>query len=212
MDDTVGEVVPVAVSPTGNSLAHDGDDAPVAPKLGSLAWLHAQGTVEHLGAQVPTCHRIPTDASLTEADGSRCRVVLASGDRCKGTRLKVFGLCMGHAGGGGTRDLPAMQERSNTKRSQLKLTKQILGYGPKRAADPRVAVRLRAAQQANEIAIAVVDEPLRAELPVLDKQRAMLAVLDAAFPLQQATLSLEISEPDSMAWQDLEALASSLDS
>ena len=119
------------------------------PQRGTLGWLAEQGTTERNGEAVPACHRIPEDATLSEDTSStKCRVILASGERCKGTRLKAYGLCMGHAGGGGTRDIVAMQRKSNEKRASLKLTKQILGLGPVRSSNPRAVVRLRAAQRA----------------------------------------------------------------
>src|SRR5215831_9209236 len=99
------------------ALVHAQDDEVVtsteggegtAPKRGTLAWLQAQPTVTLAdGTTVPAPHRIPAGAELAQPQGiedKRCRVVI-EGVRCKGTRLQAFGLCMGHAGGGGTADL-----------------------------------------------------------------------------------------------------------
>src|SRR5262245_47115533 len=188
------------------------EELEAGPALGSLAWVQAQGTVELLGELVPSCHRIPPDATLCPPDesGSRCRVIKADGQRCKGPRLRELGLCMGHAGGGGTQDLDAMREKAAAKQASLKLTRQLLGIGPRRGADPRTAVRLRSAQRASELAAAIVDGPLDAELGPIERQRAALAVLDAAWPLQAGTLTVELSDPEGMAWEDMERLAASL--
>jgi hypothetical protein len=190
----------------------EGED--LAPRVGTLAWLQAQDVVEHLGVMVPVCHRIPVDASLLPADDSiKCRVVSARGERCKGTRLKAYGLCMGHAGGGGTQDLDAMRQKASQKQASLKLTRQLLGVGPRRSLDPRAAMRIRAAQRAQDLALAVVDGPLDADLGPLDKQRAALAAVDATFPLVTASLTLEIpDDPDDMDWQSMQRIALSLDS
>src|SRR5215467_2983479 len=182
-----------------------------APARGSLAWLLAQPKVEHAGEEVPSCHRIPLDATLCPPDDTgKCRVTSVTGERCKGTRLRALGLCMGHAGGGGAADLEGMRAKSAEKRASLKMSRQLLGIGPRRAADPRAAVRLRSAQRASELAAAIVDGPLDAELGAVERQRAALAVLDAAWPLQAGTVTLELSNPEGMNWEDMERLAASL--
>ena len=188
----------------------DADVVEIKPRPGTLAWLRTHDLIERDGVLVPSCHRIPEHAELCAADDTpRCRVTV-DGERCKGTRLIAYGLCMGHAGGGGTRDLPAMQEKSTAKRQQLRLTKQVLGIGPKTAANPRAVMRLLAAQRANELASAVVDGPLDADLGPIERQKAALAALDATFPLEPATLQVELGDPESMSWEDMQRLASSL--
>ena len=184
------------------------------PKRGTLAWLQEQGTTERNGEAVPACHRIPIDAVLSEDTSStKCRVILASGERCRGTRLKAFGLCMGHAGGGGAADLEAMRARAAAKQRSLKVTRQILGIGPSRTGNPRAAARIRALQRANELAMAVVDGPLDADIGPIEKQSAALKALDATFPIQATTVSLQLGEEtdmDDMSWNDMQQLAASL--
>src|SRR5215831_1076486 len=186
------------------ALVHAQDDEVVtsteggegtAPKRGTLAWLQAQPTVILAdGTTVPACHRIPEGAELAQpGEDSRCRVI-ANERRCRGTRLKAYGLCMGHAGGGGTTDLDSMRLKAAAKQRSLKLSRQLLGIGPARSADPRAFMRVRAHERAIEMARAVVDGPLDdRKLGTIERQSAVLKALDATFPLQQATLSLEIS-------------------
>jgi hypothetical protein len=200
-----GELVPVEA--TIEPAPHDGE---VTPKRGTAAWVVAQGTVELAGEQVPACHRIPEDASLAEADGGKCRVTYASGERCKAAAVRVLGLCMGHAGGGGTVDVAEMSAKGRAAQTRLKATRQLLGISAKRTGDPRMAARLRASQRADDIALAIVDGPLDADISAVERQRAALAALDATFPQQAASLSIEIEDVDSMSWQDMQRLASSL--
>jgi hypothetical protein len=117
---------------------------------------------------------------------------------------------MGHVGGGGTADLDAMRLKAASKKRELKIVRQVVGVGPSRQADPRAVMRLRAAQRAWDIARAVVDGPLDAELPVLAKQRAALAALDATFPLSTTTVELSLHDPEGMSWNDMEEAAISL--
>lgn len=184
----------------------------VQPRPGTLAWVAAQDVVEHLGAQVPACHRIPEDASLAELEPANtlCRVVSADGQRCRGTRLLAYGLCMGHAGGGGMSDHAAMSRRGAAKQQELRLTRELLGIGPRTAGNPRAAARLLAAQRASEIASAIVDGPLDADLGPIERQKAALAVLDATFPLQAASLTLSSTDPEDMDWKSMQEMAISL--
>jgi len=135
---------------------------------------------------------------------------MIEGTRCKGKRLKAYGLCMGHIGGGGAADLEQMRLKAAAKQRELKVTRQLLGIGPARTGEPRAAARIRAAQRANELARAIVDGPLDSDLGPVEKQRAALAALDATFPLQTATLSLTVDDPDSMSLQDMEQVLSLL--
>ena len=198
--------------PDDASVAGEGADE---PKRGTLAWLQAQPTVTLAdGTTVPACHRIPAGAELAPPQGiedKRCRVLKQSGERCKGVRLQAYGLCMGHSGGGGTVDLDSMRLKAASKKREMKIVRQIVGIGPSRQADPRAVMRVRAAQRAFDIARAVVDGPLDdRKLGVMDRQRAALAALDATFPLQTATLSLEIGDPEGMSWNDMEQAISLL--
>src|SRR5215470_15031658 len=150
------------------------------PRRGTLAWLQAQPTVTLPNGETgPACHRIPAGAELVPPDADwRCRVLKPDGKRCAGKRLKAFGLCMGHSGGGGAADLDHMRRLSSERRAELKLIRQTLSIGSSRAAEPRAAARIRAAQRANELARAIVDGPLDSDLGPVEKQRAALAALD----------------------------------
>jgi hypothetical protein len=183
---------------------------PALVRVGTLAWLRQQDTVERDGVTLPACHRVPTDASLAPAsESTQCRVVRADGDRCRGTRVLAYGVCMGHAGGGA--DPATMSKAGTAKLKELRVTREILGIGPRTASSPRAAMRLRAAQRANELARAVIDGPLDADLTPLERQAAALKAVDATFPLQSGTIELSISDdPDSMSWNDMQRLASSL--
>ena len=185
------------------------------PQRGTLGWLAEQGTTERNGEAVPACHRIPEDATLSEDTSStKCRVILASGERCKGTRLKAYGLCMGHAGGGGTVDPASMSAKASAKLRSLRVTREVLGIGPRTAANPRAAMRIRAAQRAADYVSAVVDAPLDdRKLSSVERQVAALKALDAAFPIQATTVSLQLddsSDLDDMDWKSMQALAASL--
>jgi hypothetical protein len=74
---------------------------------------------------------------------------------------------------------------------------------------------LRAHERAAELAEALIDGPLDdAELGSITRQRAVIAALDATFPLQ--TVSVELSVPsdpdelDGMSWNAMRQLAAQL--
>ena len=217
MTNTYGEQPEPSVASNGQQASHDdagsaADDA-VEPKRGTLAWLQAQPTVTLAdGTTVPATHRIPAGAELAQPDAdSHCRVIGSDGERCRGTRLKAYGLCIGHLGGGGMADHKAMSRRGAAKLTSLRMSRELLGIGPRSNADPRAFMRLRAAQRADEFARAVVDGPLDDKrLSTVERQTAALKALDATFPLQTATLSLSMDDPDSMSLQDMEHVISLL--
>lgn len=93
------------------------------------------------------------------------------------------------------------------------MTRQMLGIGSGRVNDPRAAARIRAAVRADDLAKAVVDGPLDAELKPLDRQRAALAAIDATYPLQTVTAELSLSadtDIDAMDWATMQRIALSL--
>ena len=183
------------------------------PRVGTLAWLGTHDLIAYDGVMLPSCHRIPEGASLAPPDAAdtRCRVTYTTGERCKGTRTLAYGLCMGHLGAGGASDPAAMSAKGTAKLKELRMTREILGIGPRTASSPRTAMRLRAAQRASELASAIVDGPLDADLDALARQRAALAAVDATFPLQSGTIELSISDdPNSMDWKSMQELAASL--
>jgi hypothetical protein len=126
----------------------------------------------------------------------------------------LYGLCIVHLGGG-MRDMAANARKAHEAKSKLRIRRQLLGVGPARVAQPRQIARLRAQERAEELAEALVDGPLDdAELGSLARQAAVIRALDATFPLQTATVELELpAEPEamgSMSWQDMQALAARL--
>ena len=179
-------------------------------RVGTLAWLRQQDVIEYAGVMLPSVHRIPEGSSLAEPDGSPlCRVIRPDGERCRGTRVIAYGVCMGHAGGGA--DPKEMSRAGTAKLKELRVTRELLGIGPRTAGSPRAAMRMRAAQRAGDFVKAVIDGPLDAELAPLEKQRAALAALDATFPLQKGTIELSMdSDPENMSWQELQSLSASL--
>jgi len=182
------------------------------PRRGTLAWVELQGVTQFKGEDVPASHRIPADATLVEWDGTstKCRVVQASGQRCRAAAAKALGLCMGHAGGGGSADLEEMRAKARASQARLKATRQMLGIGPARSAEPRAAARIRAALRADDLARAIVDGPLDSDLDPAAKQRAALAAVDATFPLQLVTAELSLDDVDSMDWKSMQRVALSL--
>jgi hypothetical protein len=179
------------------------------PKRGTLAWLQARPTVDFAGLSLPDVHRVPEGAEIGEPDGHRCRVVI-DGARCGGTRVKAFGVCIGHAGGG---DPDAASLAGHAGKARLRQRRLLLGIGPSSVANPRQLARMAAQERAEEIAAALVDGPLDdRSLTAIERQRAVIATLDATHPLQQASLEIELpADADgvaAMGWQELQGLAS----
>jgi len=72
---------------------------------------------------------------------------------------------------------------------------------------------LRAQARADEAAAALVDAPLDdPDLSTLARQRAVLAMLDATYPIQTASVEVEIPADGvaGLGWQDMQALAARL--
>lgn len=185
------------------------------PKEGTVAWLALQPHVLWEGIEIPHCHRIAHGSTLAPDDDiSRCRVIKPTGERCRATPTRRYAICSGHLGGG-TRDFAAISKMGREKRAVLKARRELLGVGPNRIGSARQRARLRAAERADELALALVDGPLDdADLSSFMRQTAALRVLDAVEPL--ATLSLEATMPSSsdevssMSWEALQTLASRL--
>jgi hypothetical protein len=184
---------------------------PEGPKRGTLAWLLERETVDVGGIRLPDVHRVPEGAEIGEEDGYRCRVVIA-GSRCNGTRVKAFGVCVGHAGGG---DPEAASLRGHAGKARIRQRRELLGIGPRTAANPRALARLAAQERAEEIAAALVDGPLDArDITALERQTAVIRALDATYPLQSATFEVEIPADAeavaSLGWGEMQALAARL--
>ena len=182
-------------------------------KKGTLAWLQAQPQVEWQGVLVPACNRIPDGSSRHAGeDDGKCRVIRPDGRRCGASRTRLYGICSAHAGGG---DPEAAAVLATAQRARYRERRVLLGIGPNTAANPRVLARLAAQERAEELAAALVDGPLDAkDLGAVERQRAVIAALDATFPLQQLTVEVELpSEAGNVAemgWQDMQRLAGRL--
>jgi hypothetical protein len=182
--------------------------APEEPKRGTLAWLQERPTVDVGGLALPDCHRIPEGAEIGEEEGHACRVIIG-GTRCGGTRVRAFGVCIGHAGGG---DPEAASLRGHAGKARLRQRRLLLGIGSRTAANPRAIARMAAQERAEEIAAALVDGPLDArDLTAMERQRAVIAILGETFPLQTASLEIELPADvegiASLGWQEMQALA-----
>jgi hypothetical protein len=182
------------------------------PREGTLAWLQTLEHVEVLGLELPRTHRVPEGASLAEPSG-KCRVIRPDGHRCGAVATRLYGVCLVHAGGGGT-DLVAMRQQSSLKRARLKTSRQLLGLSPGRAADPRQLLRLRAHERAEALAEAMLAPLDDEQLGTLAKQGAARTVLDSAFPIQTVSLEVELppdpDEIEGMSWSNMRQLAAQL--
>jgi hypothetical protein len=183
------------------------------PKRGTLAWLQLQEHVLWEGVEVPAVHRIP-DGALRHPgdDDGRCRVVWEDGRRCGATRMRAYGICSAHAGGG---DPQAASERGHAKKAVLRQRRALLGIGPNTAANPRQIARLAALGRAEEIAAALVDGPLDdASLSAVERQQAVIRTLSETFPLQQLTVEVELpadaAAVSDMGWEAMQQLAGRL--
>lgn len=186
---------------------------PVEPKRGTRDWVLAQPVIDRDGTLVPVCHRIPEGASLLAGeDDGFCRVLWPDGRRCRATRIRGMLLCSGHAGGG---DPEAGVIAARAKRTLIKERRTLLGIGPNRVGNPRAHARMRALERAEEIARALVDGPLDdRDLGSMERQRAVVTVLDATFPLQSTTVEIELPADgeavSAMGWEAMQALAGRL--
>lgn len=190
-------------------------DATEPPREGTLAWLQQQPHVDVLGLSLPHCHRVPEGSTLAEANGY-CRIVTQRG-RCRAPATRLYGICVVHAGGGGATDpeaLRRMSAKGHAAKTRLRIQRQTLGIGPNRVGNPREHARIQAMARAERLAEALL-APLDDEaLSSLAQQRAAVTVLDATFPLQQATVELELPAEEAgvqaLGWEQMQALAARL--
>lgn len=187
-------------------------DATEPPREGTLAWLQQQPHVDVLGLSLPHCHRVPEGSTLAEPNGY-CRVIKPSGERCRAPGTRHYGLCLPHVGGG-AQDLTAMGQAGNAAKVRLKAQRHLLGIGPARAANPRQIARVQAMARAERLAEALLAPLDDDDLSSLAQQRAAVTVLDATFPLQQATVELELPAEEAgvqaLGWEQMQALAARL--
>jgi hypothetical protein len=186
------------------------DEAP--PRQGTLAWLQLQEHIEWEGIEIPACHRVPAEAERATDRPGLCAVV-RGGERCRGIATRLYGLCLPHAGGGAA-DMKAVSLAGHAAKAKLRQQRVLLGVGPNRVGSARQRARVAAALRADEIATALVDDVLDADLAPLARQQAVLRILDAVEPLQ--TMSVEVEVPTDQAgvqalgWVEMQALASQL--
>jgi len=172
------------------------------------------GLVEPEG--LPEGHKVPEGAKLLAGeDDGRCRVVKSDGDRCRGVRMRGGVLCPGHAGVGLGGDPAASSALARASKARLRARRELLGVGPRTAAQPRQIARLRAQERAEEAARALVDGPLDdPSLGSLERQRAVVTMLAETFPLASATVEIEVpagsAQVTGLGWSDLQALAASV--
>ena len=189
----------------------------VEPKEGSLAWLEQQPTVliDGLGP-IPVGHRLKLDDGgtlmLGEDDG-RCRYVKPDGVRCGAARMHRYGICVVHAGGGAG-DMSRIGKLGGQAKARLRMNRQLLGISHARTADPRQALRLAALASAQTLADAALAPLHDPDLGSLARHGAALRILDATFPQEQVTVSVDLPADEAgvqaLSWQDMQALATQL--
>lgn len=183
------------------------------PRRGTRAWIDAHELVELDGELVPACHRIaPGSTLLPGEDDGRCRVIMVDRGRCRAPRLRGMRLCSAHAGGGDPQRAALLGVAA---KARLRSRRVLLGIGPNRVANPRQIARVQALDRAHELAAALVDAPLDdASLSTIERQRAVLAALDATFPLQQMTVEVELpataAAVPELGWVEMQQLAARL--
>src|SRR5262245_49889495 len=187
-----------------------------APREGTLAWLETLPLVDVNGRLLPNVHRVPAGSSWrSDTDrGSSCALVKPDGTACGATATRRYGVCLVHSGGG-SRDVAAMGALGNAARARLRVARESLGIGPRGMANPRLVARVAAAARADDIAAALLAPLDDRKLGALEKQRAAALVLGETFPLQTATLELELPADTTavagMGWHELQQLAASLE-
>lgn len=192
-----------------------GDLVVEAPRVGTVAWLQLQEHVVLDGVEIPSVHRIPEHARIVPADDLQlCRVEI-NGARCRARPSRVYGICVGHLGGGGWRDSTAAREMSakaHERKAVLRQRRALVGSLVGR--DPRAVSRAAALERAADVAEALLAPLDDAELGAMARQRAAVTILDATSPL--ATASLEVQLPassdqvSSLTWEQLQQLAGQL--
>jgi hypothetical protein len=144
------------------------------------------------------------------ADDGHCRAITPAKGRCQGVRIRAIGLCGGHAGTSRILDDPReMQRRGTRGKARLRERHSLLvsnGITPRRAA------KAAAIRRTDAIVRALVDDPLDdPDLGTIPRQRAVIGMLDAVFPLATVTAEIELpTDPDaveSMGWSEMQALA-----
>lgn len=163
---------------------------------------------------IPDGARIPEGSSFHEGeDDGYCRVIRQDGSRCQGIRLKAYGLCAGHAGTSRILEDPrGMQKKGALGKVRARERRSLLvsnGINPRRAA------REAAIRRSDAVVRALVDDPLDdPELGSMARQKAVIGMLDAVFPLATVTAELELpTDPEAveaLGWADMQRIAAAL--
>jgi hypothetical protein len=169
---------------------------------------------EPLQLVVPESAQLPEGATFFDGpDDARCRLIRPDGERCRGKRIRAYGLCPGHAGTGAVAADPrGMAARAAQARTERRERRLLLGVTRMGAADPRLLVRERLQERREQAARAVVDGVLDdPKLSGLDKQTGMLRAIDAAYPQVTAQLTVDLpgspEEAGDLSWDALRQLA-----
>jgi hypothetical protein len=169
---------------------------------------------EELVLRLPESARLPEGTTFYEGpDDGYCRAILPARGRCQGIRTKAYGLCQGHAGTSKLLSDPAAHGRKGAgAKARIRERHALLA---KNGINPRRAAQAVAIRRSDAVVRALVDAPLDDEkLGTIERQRAIIGMLDAVFPL--ATVSAEIELPgsadavESLQWSDMQRLAAQL--
>ena len=164
--------------------------------------------------QLPEGARVPDGATFYEGeDDGYCRLI-HPGDRgrCQGVRMRSTGLCPPHSGRSRILEDPkGMQARGAAGKVRARERRALLVSN---GINPRSAAREAAIRRSDAIVRALVDEPLDdPNLSARGRQKAVLDMLDAIFPLSHAEIEVELpADPESMSWADMQRLAAQLGS
>lgn len=177
------------------------------------------GEEQPLTLRIPETALIPDGATFYEGeDDTRCRLIRPNGERCRSTRMRLYGLCPGHAGQGGVAKDPHGSSRlgheGRRKRSKARLT---LGISARRAAQPLEQARFEAQLRAQDYADAIVTKPLDdPDLATIPRQQAAIRALELLYPQIHASVDVSMPEQEGdvvgMDWQSMQALAAQLTS
>lgn len=168
---------------------------------------------EDLVLVIPESAMLPEDAAFYEGeDDGRCRLI-RDGQRCRGARMRAYGLCAGHAGiGGVARDPVGTSKMAAASRTAMKQRRMLLGVSARRGAEPIALARMLAQERAEEIARGIVEAPLDDEtLGSLPRQQALIKAVELLYPQVTATLDVELPEDadgvSGLGWAQLQQLA-----
>ena len=167
-----------------------------------------------LTLSIPEGARIPDGASFYEGeDDGYCRLIRTDGSRCQGIRQRAYGLCAGHAGQTPVaRDPKAMAAKGNAGKARIRERHALLAAN---GVNPRRAAREAAIRRSDAVVRALVDDPLDdTEIGTIARQRAVIGMLDAVFPLSTVTAEVELPADaegvEALGWSDMQRIAASL--